>query len=136
MSDQVEDAPDLSAGFKKSVSNWYRAIDQLSRDKWNLPDEPSLESFTKQFRTAFKHLVINGGDVYAEAPGEKTRRDVDDFTRGVADTMVETLKKISVGFSYEITPNASNCLSLIFFFLLQKQVRDLPEKSDNTNNTV
>jgi len=86
----------VSETVKKAVSSWFRAIDTLSRDNWNLPDALTLDSFRKQFMTAYKHLVLNGGEIYEKADTENVKRDVDGFTRDVADMMIETLKKISV----------------------------------------
>ncbi|KAL5240164.1 hypothetical protein ACI65C_007574 [Semiaphis heraclei] len=91
----LQDRPDVSETVKKAVSSWYRAIDTLSRDNWNLPDALTLDSFRKQFMTAYKHLVLNGGEIYEKADTENVKRDVDGFTRDVADIMIETLKQIS-----------------------------------------
>lgn len=65
-----------------------------------MPDHtPSVEWFGKQFRTAYKHLVVNGADVWERANGERVKRDVDAFVRGIADALIGTLKDISVGAS-------------------------------------
>jgi len=86
----------VSETVKKAVSSWYRAIDTLSQDNWNLPSALTLESFKKQFMTAYKHLVLNGAEIYEKSDSEIVKRDVDGFTRDVADMMIGTLKGISV----------------------------------------
>lgn len=86
----------MSEKIKKAVSSWYQAIDTLSRDNWQLPKILSLKSFQKQFRTSYEHLVINGGKIYEKANGDKLKQDVDDFTRGIANILIEILKEISV----------------------------------------
>lgn len=102
----LQDRPDVSGTVKEAVSSWYRAIDTLSQDNWNLPDTLTLESFRKQFLTAFKHLVLNGGEIYEKSDTQNMKRDVDGFTRDIADIMIGTLKEIS------------------------KQVRSFPKKLD------
>ncbi|XP_016658726.1 uncharacterized protein LOC103307644 [Acyrthosiphon pisum] len=91
----LQDRPDVSETVKKAVSSWYRAIDTLSQDNWNLPAALTLESFRKQFMTAYKHLVLNGAEIYEKSDSEIVKRDVDGFTRDVADTMIGILKGIS-----------------------------------------
>ncbi|XP_015369422.1 PREDICTED: uncharacterized protein LOC107165610 [Diuraphis noxia] len=91
----LQDRPDVSETVKKAVSSWYIAIDTLSRNNWNLPDTLTLDSFRKQFMTAYKHLVLNGGEIYEKADTENVKWDVDRFTRDVANMMIEILKKIS-----------------------------------------
>lgn len=91
----LQDKPDVSETVKKAVTSWYRAIDTQSRENWNLPDALTLESFRKQFRTAYKHLVLNGAEIYEKSDTENMKRDVDGFTRDIADMMIGTLKDIS-----------------------------------------
>lgn len=98
---QLQDRPDVSETVKKSVSSWYQAVDTLSRDNWQLPKVLSLDSFAKQLRTSYKHLVINGGEIYDKANSEKTRREVDDFTREIANILIEVLKDVWVRKKYE-----------------------------------
>lgn len=112
----------MSETIKKAVSSWYQAIDVLSRDDWKLPEVLSLKSFEKQFRTSYKHLVINGGEVYETAKSEKVKRDVDDFTREIANMLIEILKDISVQKTFIESKNMKISLNLVF----QKQLRDVP----------
>lgn len=86
----------MSETVKEAVSSWYQAIDMLSRDNWQLPKTLSLKSFQKQFRTSYEHLIINGGEIYEKANGDKLKRDVNDFTRGIANILIGILKEISV----------------------------------------
>jgi hypothetical protein len=86
----------VSKAVKNAASNWYRAVDTLSHDNWQLPKTLDLESFKKQFMTTYKHLVLNGGEIYEEAVNERTRRDVDGFTRRIANVLIETLRNITV----------------------------------------
>lgn len=86
----------ISYKVKKAVSSWYQAIDTLSKNNWSLPNLLNLDSFKKQFRTSFKHLVINGGEIFNETDSEHMKRDVDDFTREIANIMITTLKDITV----------------------------------------
>ncbi|XP_060835212.1 uncharacterized protein LOC132918124 [Rhopalosiphum padi] len=102
----LQDKPDVSETVKKAVTSWYRAIDTLSRNNWDLPSVPTLESFRKQFMTAYKHLVLNGAEIYEKSDTENMKRDADGFTRDIANTMIGTLKDIS------------------------KQVRDVPREHD------
>jgi len=131
----------VSETVKKAVSSWYRAIDTLSQDNWNLPSALPLESFKKQFMTAYKHLVLNGAEIYEKSDSEIVKRDVDGFTRDVADMMIGTLKGISVKSQWTIVCAWCHDVSEGFMgekkrvicnldFVLQKQVRSIPEKRD------
>lgn len=102
----LQNKPDVSKTVKKAVSSWYRAIDELSRNNWQLPDVLTLESFRKQFMTAYKHLILNGVEIYEKSDTENLKRDVEGFTKDIANMMIETLKEIS------------------------KQVRGVPKKYD------
>uniref|UniRef100_A0A2S2NTA1 Uncharacterized protein n=1 Tax=Schizaphis graminum TaxID=13262 RepID=A0A2S2NTA1_SCHGA len=92
----LQDKPDVSEIVKKAVTSWYRAIDTLSRDNWHLPSVRTLESFRKQFMTAYKHLVLNGAEIYEKSNTENMKRDADGFTRDIANIMIGTLKDILV----------------------------------------
>lgn len=87
---------DISNNVKKEVSNWYQAIDTLSKNNWSLPNLLNLDSFKIQFRTSFKHLVINGGEIYEKADSKWTKQDVDSFTREIANLMLTILRDITV----------------------------------------
>ncbi|XP_025425231.1 uncharacterized protein LOC112694084 [Sipha flava] len=107
----------VSKAVKNAASNWYRAVDTLSHDNWQLPKTLDLESFKKQFMTTYKHLVLNGGEIYEEAVNERTRRDVDGFTRRIANVLIETLRNItnrcrSIPKTYYGTGNNENPISV------------------------
>jgi len=91
----LQNKPDVSETVKKAVTSWYRAIDTLSQDNWNLPSVLTLESFRKQFMSAYKHLILNGAEIYEKSNTEDMKRDVDGFLRDIANMMIETLKDIS-----------------------------------------
>lgn len=82
--------------MKKSLSIWYQAVDNLSRNDWNLSETPNLEFFKKQFRMSFKHLIINSNEIYKIANSEKLKKNVNNFTKRIADIMIKTIKEISV----------------------------------------
>lgn len=95
--DQLQHDPDVGLPVRRAVTNWYRAIDQLSRDNWTLSEASSLRSIGLQFRTSFKHLVINGAEIYEnDALSDKEKRIVDDFTKEIADIMIGLMREISV----------------------------------------
>lgn len=88
---------DISYNVKKEVSNWYQAVDTLSKNNWSLQNNMlNLDSFKNLFRTSFKHLVINGGEIYKIADNKFMKQDVDRFTREIANIMIVTLKDIMV----------------------------------------
>lgn len=93
----------MSETVKKAASSWYRAIDTLSQNNWNLPDEITLESFKKQFLTSFKHLVLNGAEIYEKSDTEIEKQEVDQFTRDIADILIGIIKKISVKSQWTVT---------------------------------
>ncbi|XP_025193912.1 uncharacterized protein LOC112593633 [Melanaphis sacchari] len=90
----LQEKPDVSETVKKAASSWYKAIDTLSRNNWNLPNVLTLESFRKQFMTSYKHLVLNGAEVYEKSNTENVKQDVERFTRDIADMMIQVLKDI------------------------------------------
>jgi len=108
-SESLRDRSDVSDAVKKTVSNWYRAVDKLSHNNWTLPEVPSVESYEKLFRTSYKHLVINGAEVYWNAKSGRVKRDVNDFVKAIATMLIGILKGIS------------------------RQFRDIPEKDDTEN---
>lgn len=95
--DQVQHDPDVGLPVRRAVTNWYQAVDQLSRSNWNLPGTSTLRSIGLQFRTAFKHLVINGTEIYEnDALSDKEKRIVNDFTKEIADILIELMREVSV----------------------------------------
>ncbi|VVC34147.1 Hypothetical protein CINCED_3A021840 [Cinara cedri] len=94
-SKSLQNESDVNETVEKTVSSWYQAVDSLSRNNWDLPEISNLESFRKQFKTSFKHLIINGSDVYGKANDAKLKRNVNDFTREIASIMIGLLKEIS-----------------------------------------
>jgi hypothetical protein len=87
--------------------------------------------------TAYKHLVLNGAEIYEKSDTENMKRDADGFTRDIANMMIGTLKDISVkpqrGYLFVLlcltifTKKSMLCNS---DFVFQKQVRDVPREHD------
>ncbi|XP_050441319.1 uncharacterized protein LOC126846145 isoform X2 [Adelges cooleyi] len=102
---KLHDDPNANEKVKKAINKWYQAVDSISKKNWFLPVNPDLRHFQVHFPSSFKHLLVESTAVNGEAPDENTKREVNHFTLGTAQMLIELVAQIS------------------------KQIREIPKKS-------